>query len=36
MSMDLKKLTMELCRLPGPAGFETAVYKYIEIGRAHV
>ena len=30
MSMDLKKLTMELCRLPGPAGFETAVYKYIE------
>ena len=28
--MDLKELTMELCSLAGPSGFEESVYKYAE------
>ncbi len=27
--MEMKELTLALCRLPGPAGFESAVYDYI-------
>ena len=29
MNMELKELTIELCRLPGPSGFETPVFDYI-------
>lgn len=29
MTMDLKQLTMELCSLAGPSGFESAVFDYI-------
>jgi len=30
MSMDLKELTLTLCRLPGPSGFESPVFDFIE------